>query len=203
MIYSLHGKLAATDTNYFVVDCGGVGYKCTASLITLGNLPKLNEEVLVYTHMVVREDAVELYGFLTAEELNCFKLLTSVSSVGNKIGIAMLSEFTPEQMYLHIASGDAKAITRAQGVGIKIAQRVVLELKDKVGKGVSSDCSEIFRSVSNIQQNLGSSQGEAIAALVALGYTQSEASLAVSRVEPDVSVEEIIKQSLKLLSRSI
>lgn len=206
MIYSLRGKLLAVDNNYFVVECSGIGYKCTASLITIRNLPNVNDDVFVFTHMVVREDAIELYGFLSLEELNCFKLLTSVSSVGNKIGIAMLSEFTPEQIYLCIASGDAKAITKAQGVGIKIAQRVVLELKDKVGKfsdfnfNTENSMGGIFETNLNTTH---SGQNEAIAALVSLGYTQSEATITVNKIDQNLSTEEIIKQSLKLLSRGI
>ncbi len=203
MIYSLNGKLTYTYTNFFVVECCGVGYKCSASLNTLGSLPSVGENVFVYTYMAVREDAVELYGFATAEELNCFKLLTTVSGVGNKICMAILSEFTPEQIYLHIASGDAKAITKAQGIGIKIAQRVVLELKDKISKASLSDNSEMLKAVGNVSNNLGTSQGEAIAALTALGYSQSEATLAVSRIDQNLSAEEIIKQALKLLSKVV
>lgn len=203
MIYSLHGKLIVNENNFFVVECGGVGYRCAASLNTLQNLPKIGDDVFVYTYMAVRDDAVDLYGFISSEELNCFKLLTSVSSVGNKIGIAILSEFSPEQLYFMIASGDAKSITRAPGVGIKIAQRIVLELKDKVAKGITDNGADALKSAVGIKNVGDSAQSEAVAALAALGYSQSEAAVAVSRVNGDLPVEETIKLAIKELSRMV
>ena len=115
-----------------VIECSGVGLKCFVTKNTLYNLPEKNSEIFLFTHLAVREDSMDLYGFSSAEELDAFKLITSVNGVGAKIGIAILSEFTPSNLYLAIASNDAKTITRAAGVGIKLAQRIVLELKDKI-----------------------------------------------------------------------
>ena len=200
MIASLRGKLIYTDNTVAVVECGGVGYKCFVTKNTLYNLPQKNEEVFFHTYMVVREDAMDLYGFESIEELDAFKLITSVNGVGAKIGLALLSEFTASQLTLYIASGDAKALTAASGVGIKLAQRIVLELKDKVGGLTTGETLEI-KAVGNA--TLNSNTKEAVAALVALGYSQSEASLAVGKLDMSLTTEELIKQALKTLARGI
>ncbi len=200
MIASLRGKLIYTDNTSVVVECGGVGFKCAVTKNTLYNLPKKNDEVFLHTFMVVREDAMDLYGFADIEELEAFKLITSVSGVGSKIGLALLSEFTAGQLTLYIASNDPKALTAANGVGIKLAQRIVLELKDKVGSLTSGDDFDV-KAVGNATVN--SNSKEAVAALVALGYTQSEASLAIGRQDQALSTEELIKQALKSLARGL
>lgn len=200
MIASLRGKLIYTDNTSAVVECGGIGFKCFVTKNTLYNLPQKNEEVFLHTYMVVREDAMDLYGFIDREELECFKLITSVSGVGSKIGLALLSEFAANQITLYIASNDPKALTAATGVGIKLAQRIVLELKDKIGSLDSGDAIEI-KAVGNATVN--SNSKEAVAALVSLGYTQSEASLAVGRLDQSLSTEELIKQALKSLARGL
>lgn len=200
MIASLRGKLIYTDNTVAVVECGGVGYKCFVTKNTLYNLPQKNEEVFLHTYMVVREDAMDLYGFESVEELDAFKLITSVNGVGAKIGLALLSEFTASQLTLYIASNDSKALTAASGVGIKLAQRIVLELKDKVG-GISTGETLEIKAVGNATIN--SNTKEAVAALVALGYSQSEASLAVGKLDISLSTEELIKQALKTLARGI
>ena len=200
MIASLRGKLIYTDNTVAGVECGGVGYKCFVTKNTLYNLPQKNEEVFLHTYMVVREDAMDLYGFESIEELDAFKLITSVNGVGAKIGLALLSEFTASQLTLYIASGDAKALTAASGVGIKLAQRIVLELKDKVGGLTTGETLEI-KAVGNA--TLNSNTKEAVAALVALGYSQSEASLAVGKLDMSLTTEELIKQALKTLARGI
>ncbi len=200
MIASVRGKLIYSDNAYAVVECGGVGFKCFITKNTLGRLPKRGEEVMLYTYLAVREDALDLYGFADSDELAAFKLITSVSGVGAKIGLALLSEFSPADLTLYIASNDAKMLTRASGVGIKLAQRIVLELKDKVGSLSAAD-SETVAAVGNA--NIGGATKEAVAALVSLGYSQSEASLAVGRLDPSLSAEELIKQSLKTLARGI
>ena len=200
MIASLRGKLIYTDNTVAVVECGGVGYKCFVTKNTLYNLPQKNEEVFLHTYMVVREDAMDLYGFESVEELDAFKLITSVNGVGAKIGLALLSEFTASQLTLYIASNDAKALTAASGVGIKLAQRIVLELKDKVG-GISTGETLEIKAVGNATIN--SNTKEAVAALVALGYSQSEASLAVGKLDISLSTEELIKQALKTLATGI
>lgn len=200
MIASLRGKLIYTDNTSAVVECGGVGFKCFVTKNTLYNLPEKNQEVFLNTYMVVREDAMDLYGFIDREELECFKLITSVSGVGSKIGLALLSEFTANQITLYIASNDPKALTAATGVGLKLAQRIVLELKDKIGSLDSGEAIEI-KAVGNATVN--SNSKEAVAALVSLGYTQSEASLAVGRLDQALSTEELIKQALKSLARGL
>ena len=132
MISSLRGKLIYSDTNSVVVECGGVGMRCITSLKTIASLPKIGSEVFLYTHLSVREDALDLFGFASETELSTFKLITSVNGVGPKIGVAILSEFTPEQVALFIASADSKSLSKANGVGGKLANRIILELKDKV-----------------------------------------------------------------------
>lgn len=197
MIYSLNGTLIFSDINSAVIECGGVGYKFLASTKTLAALPQKGNSAFVYTYMSVKEDSVDLYGFSDTRELELFKLITSVNGVGPKIGIAILSDFTTDALSLAIASGDAKALTRANGVGIKIAQRIVLELKDKLSGtvGLGSSQSSASADISD-----GSSPKDAIAALVQFGYTQSEAAAAVAKCDLSNPTEAIIKQSLRLLS---
>lgn len=200
MIATLRGTLTYTDSSYVVVECGGVGFKCATTLGTLNALPAIGNEVFLYTYMSVREDAMDLFGFLTSEELEAFKMITSVNGVGPKIGIALLSEFTANQLMLYIGSNDPKALTAASGVGIKLAQRIVLELKDKVGNVVGTISAADF---APRKQKETTASSEAVAALVSLGYTKGEASLAVGKIEGDLPVDELIKQALKLLARGL
>ena len=197
MIASLRGRLIASDAQTVVIECGGVGMKCFTTLKTIGSLPKLGQEVFLYTHLSVREDALDLYGFATEAELACFKLITSVNGVGSKIGIAILSEFSPEQVSLFIASADAKSLSKASGVGAKLANRIILELKDKVGgSGVSS---QELSGVASAAEHTNAK--DAIEALIALGFTRSEASLAVGRFDPELNTEVLIREALKTLAR--
>ena len=197
MIYSLRGTLVFSDHISAVIECGGVGYKFIASTKTLSSLPPKNSNAFVYTYMNVKEDAVDLYGFADVAELEAFKLITSVNGVGPKIGIALLSEFVVDRLYMCISSGDAKALTAASGVGLKLAQRIVLELKDKVSGTNSSVASDGINAPVAVD---GSSPKDAIAALVQFGYSHSEASSAVSKCDLSKTTEEIIKQALRLLS---
>jgi Holliday junction DNA helicase RuvA len=194
MFYSLSGKLIYTDTSAAVIECGGVGFKCFVSLYTLKKLPQIGSQVTVYTHLNVREDALDLFGFYDSAELELFKLITSVSGVGPKVALSILSEFDPDKLALAIAGGDSKSITRANGVGAKLAQRIVLELKDKVG-GMGLGDSEEIAAVGTASASRNSA--EAVEALVSLGYSQSEASLAVGRLDSSLPVEQLIKQALK------
>lgn len=200
MIYSLNGKLIENEPNTAVVECGGVGYRCTVSLKTSVALPKIGENVFIYTYLAVREDAVDLFGFINKDEMKAFKLITSVNGVGPKVGIAILSEFTPDYLYTYIAAGDYKALTAAGGVGPKLAQRIVLELKDKIGALPSefdvSSSAKTATAVELPQNNLRS----AVAALVSLGFLQVEANRAVQNIDPALSTEDIIKQALSKLS---
>ena len=137
MLYSVRGKLIHTTASCAVVECGGVGFNCQTTLNTLRTL-KLGSEVTLFTYMNVREDAIELFGFATKTELDTFKTLISVSGVGPKAGLSVLSELSPEQVAMAIATDDVKTITRAQNIDKKIAQRIVLELKDKLSKAAKS-----------------------------------------------------------------
>ena len=193
MIYSLSGKLILKEPNSIVVECGGVGFRCAASVFTVQQLPQIGEQVQVFTHLAVREDAMELFAFGDQEELICFKRLISVSGVGPKVALAILSDIPPAKFNLYVVSGDVKAITKAQGVGPKLAQRIVLELKDKVDLNESS----AIDLPSGIAAPGGTAQGEAISALVSLGYTQAEAATAVARLDPTLSVEDLIRGALK------
>lgn len=201
MIATLNGKLIIKELGYVVVECGGVGLKCFVTQKTAASIGKIGDTVLLYTHLAVREDALDLYGFEDLQELEVYKLITSVSGVGAKIGLAVLSEFSADKVLLFIASGDSKSLTAASGVGIKLAQRIVLELKDKVGNYASKDAGIDLNSVGNATVNTSSK--EAVEALVSLGYSQSEASLAVGRLDPSLTTNELIKLALKSLARGL
>lgn len=197
MFYSLTGKLIFRDDQSVAISCGGVGFRCFTTRNTSAVLANVDGDVTVFTHLNVREDALDLFGFATKEELDAFKLLISVSGVGPKAGLAILSELTPDAFAIAVSSGDAKAITAANGVGPKLAQRVIMELKDKI-TGVSFVSEESSLTAGALKAvNEKSNTSEAIAALTALGYSQSEASMAVSKLSPELSVEELIKGALK------
>lgn len=201
MFYSLTGKLLKTDEQSFAISCGGVGFKCFSTQSTLESLRrKTSDEITVYTYLNVREDALDLFGFYTEQELEAFKLLITVSGVGPKAGLAILSQLSPDSFAVAVSSGDVKAITAANGVGPKLAQRIIMELKEKIA-GVSfiSDESSQVSGAVNTANSL-SNTSEAILALTGLGYSQSEASIAVSKLSPELSVEELIKQALKSMT---
>ncbi len=200
MISSLRGKLLYSDNCSAVIECNGIGFRCFASLKTLSALPKHGSEAFLYTYLAVKEDALDLYAFNDINELECFKLLTSVSGVGAKTAIAFLSDYTPNQISFYIVSGDYKALTTVSGVGSKTAQRIVLELKDKIGKG-TLNLSEDTVTVSRMDNR--SNLSEAVAALVSLGFSQSEASLAVGKLDPNLPTDELIKGGLKNLSGKV
>lgn len=196
MFYSLTGEIVYRDSSSVAISCGGVAFKCAVTLTTLNELSDKKGEVTLYTHLSVRDDALELFGFYDESELDCFKMLVSISGVGPKAALAILSQLTPDRLALAVSSGDVKAITKAQGVGQKIAQRVVLELKDKMKTGSVSGTGE---TVSQGQVLLESNTSEAVEALVMLGYSQSEASAAIAKLDQSMSVEKLITQALKIL----
>lgn len=201
MIYSVKGKLIHKEQELAVIECGGVGYACRTTYATLSQIGKTGSEVMLRTYLHVREDNVELFGFATEQELNCFKMLISVSGVGPKAGLAILSDTSSERFALTVATGDYKLFTKTKGVGPKLAQRIVLELKDKISKeqmSSDSDSGINFDSVIN-----GSNTSEAISALVVLGYSQSEASTVIAKLDSALSVEEMIKQALKRMAVNI
>ena len=197
MIYSLRGNLIVMEQGFSVVECGGVGYKCQTSLNTQKAL-KLNSEVTLFTYMSIREDACELFGFATKAELQCFKLLISISGVGPKVGIALLSDLTPEQITLAISAGDVKSLTRAQGVGPKLASRIILELKDKL-KGFATCDSGIDLKGSVISDTGNISK--AVAALAVLGFSAADVTPVLSKLDPSLTVEQLIGETLKKMGR--
>lgn len=201
MLYNVRGTLTVSDVNFIVVECQGVGFKCFTTLNTVKNIGKIGSEVNVYTYLAVREDAMDLYGFSTLAELDAFKLLITVSGIGPKAAAAILSELTPDRLALCIASGDAKSITKAQGVGKKTAERVVLELKDKMGIIASDEAADAVSSVSGLGES--SDAAEAVEALVALGYSQSDAALTVGKMDKSLSVDEMIRLGLKQLAKNL
>ena len=199
MIYSVTGNVVDFDANTVCVDVNGVSFRCMTTLTTSQKCASMGMKVTLYTYLNVREDAMELFGFYDKTEMDCFKMLITVNGVGPKMGLAILSELTPDKIALSIAAGDHKALTKANGVGPKLAQRICMELKDKVGKAFAGvDTSVDLTAVSSTLTNTNSA--EAIAALEMLGYSQSDASVVVSKIDPSLSVEEIIKQALKMLA---
>ena len=201
MYYYLNGTVAHIGPYLVVIDCGGVGYACrttnhTISKLNVGKVSKL------YTHLYVREEIFELYGFASESELGCFRMLIGVSGVGPKAALAILSSNTPEGLALAIVSGNEKALTSAPGIGKKIAQRIILELKDKLAKGqlTSAGGESYAGGITVIPENKA---GEASAALAVLGYSQSEIAVALKGIDLDgLSLEDVIKQALKKMVKA-
>lgn len=197
MIYCLTGKIVKKSMSAVVLSCSGVGYYAQCPASVAGALPGVGKEATLYTVMSVTENDVSLYGFATEEQQACFEMLTAVSGVGPKVGLAILSVMEPQRVALAISAGDHKAFKAASGVGPKLAQRIVLELKDKVAKGFVDGISleDVAGAASGEPATQSASQ--AIAALVSLGYSQSEAALAISKIDATLPVEEIIKLALR------
>ena len=201
MIYSVRGKLIHTDSELAVVECAGVGYACKTTFYTLQKIQG-REEVALYTYLAVRENDVDLFGFSTLEELKCFKMLITVSGVGPKMALSILSFNTPSQFALAVATGDARSLTKCRGVGSKTAQRIVLELKDKISKENTISVRSSGEGIgTGAAVPAGSAADEAITALVVLGYGENEAVQAVGGLDPALSVEDMIKQALKKLAK--
>lgn len=200
MFYSLRGKLIYSNQSFVVIECGGVGYRCYASQTTQSQLPPLNSEAMLYTYLLVREDAMELYGFFTEKELECFKLLISVSGVGAKMAIAILSVLNVERFVLAIASSDIASISQAQGVGKKKAERIILDLKDKIKvfdevlpSGGSINSTSVAVNRGNVPK--------AVEALSVLGYTSAEVSPILSKMDGSLPVEKLISGVLKEMGK--
>ena len=199
MIYCLTGKILKKTLDTVVISCGGVGYAAQVPVTTAEALPAPGQEGSLYTVLSVSENDVSLYGFATEDQRACFRMLTSVSGVGPKAGLSILSILTPEKVALAASSGDHKAFTAANGVGPKLAQRIALELKDKVGKGLAAGTG--FTGAGAVAPPPASAPSQAVAALVSLGYSASEAAAAVARVDDSLPVQDIIKIALRGLSR--
>ena len=197
LFYYLNGTVAEIGPNYVVMDCGGVGFECAATAHTISKL-KVGAVQKLYTYCSVREDAFELFGFVSREEKRCFEQLIAVSGVGPKAALAILSVTTPSGFQLAVASGDEKALTAAPGIGKKLAQRVLLELKDKVRlDGTESMASAASGAAAPAG---GAHQREAAAALSTLGYSQSEIAQALKGLDTEtLSTEEIIRRALRAM----
>ena len=197
MLSYISGTMQFLSDNYAVIDNNGLGYKVFMPLTQLTKLPASGTAVKVYTHLHVREDIFDLYGFITRDELSMFEMLLSVTGVGPKAALAVLSAMSPAAFALAVVTNDPKSITKAQGVGLKLAQRIILDLKDKlknadIDTGVTSD--DLFPT------DAKGSESEAVSALVVLGYSPRDAQAAVKRASGE-DVETIIKSALKLLMK--
>ncbi|MDR1755054.1 MAG: Holliday junction branch migration protein RuvA [Eubacterium sp.] len=199
MIYSVNGKVIHIEQNLAVIETAGVGYACRATSSTISGL-KVGETVKLLTYLYIREDLMELFGFSAASELSAFKLLISVSGVGPKAALSVLSDLSPQGFALCVASGDSKLLTRSQGIGAKIAQRIVLELKDKIDRQFNSvDFSETTMGSGDFQPLLGK-RAESVSALMVLGFSSHDAMKALSGLDENLSASELIKAALKRLS---
>ena len=202
----IKGKVEFKSNEYIIIEAGGIGYKIFTSAQTLSRIGNAGEDAKVYTHLYVREDIFALYGFYSLEELAMFELLISVSGVGPKAAISLMSVISPSKFGVAVITDDYKSLTKAQGIGNKMAQRIILELKDKLKKQQLDDfthnncCLEDNKKAQSFSES--SKASEAISALVVLGYTAIEASRAVSSVySEELDLESIIKSSLKNLAR--
>lgn len=196
MFYYLNGMITALDANLAVVDCGGVGFACNTTGYTLSQL-QVGKPYKLYTYCNIREDAFDIYGFSTKEELSCFNRLIGVSGVGPKAALAILSVLTPSQFSLAVMTGDEKSLTMAQGVGKKMAQRIILELKDKLASDLPEHVSTGGFSVPVAG---GNKVAEASAALASLGYSQNEIGLALKGLDVEnLSVEELVRSGLRAM----
>ena len=204
MFYYLNGTLAALETPIAVIDCGGVGYQLTVSNVTAALLgDKIGKTTKLLTHLAVREDGIELFGFISREERECFMKLTSVSGIGPKAAMSILSTMTPDDLALAIASEDTKAIARAPGIGAKTAARVVLELKDKISKDMMSAAPQGFGSMAAATaMPVGGALADATEALMALGYDKNTVLNALKGVDTKgADAGALIRLALKKLAR--
>ena len=201
MFYYLNGTITLLDANLAVVDCGGVGYACHTTNYTLARL-LLGKPAKLFTYCNIKEDAFDIFGFSTREELNCFERLLGVTGVGPKAALAILSVVSPEQLTLAVMTQDDKTITMAQGVGKKLAQRIILELKDKLAKGQTASIQGESYGGSGITVIPENKLSEASAALAVLGYSQGEINLALKGVDLDaLTLEQVIKEALKKMMK--
>ncbi|MBE6541703.1 MAG: Holliday junction branch migration protein RuvA [Ruminococcaceae bacterium] len=218
MIETLFGRIFETDAVgcVIIIECAGVGYRVTVTANTLAHLPSPSyapdgtqlegKPVRIYTHMAVREDGVDLYGFYTREELNMFRLLISVSGIGPKAAISILSLFTPKSLAAAVASDDAKSISRAPGIGAKTAARVVLEMKDKIKKNfpyfTPDGADDEFIPAKSGSEQQSNKLADARDALTVLGYSRSEIAAAMKNIDMASPLEDIIKNALNVLMKN-
>ena len=197
----IRGQFQGISKDYVVIELNNIGYKIFTSGNTMSNMPKVGDEVLLYLEQIVREDFIGLYGFTTREELEMFKLLLSINGVGAKAALSLLSISTVNNLKYAIMMGDEKHITRAPGIGKKTAQRIILELKDKLKPDeLTSEEGQLIEGI-NDNSDYSFNINETLSALMALGYTEKEAQKALEKVDKTLSIENMIKKSLKLLMR--
>ena len=195
MFYYLDGTITHMEQNLAVVDCGGVGYACNTTSYTLSGL-RAGARAKLYTYCNIREDAFDIFGFSTKDERDCFTKLISVSGVGPKAALAILSIVSPDQFWLAVMTQDEKTLTRAAGVGKKMAQRIIMELKDKAGSLDMTDGVEL----PGVPVSHGSAMAEAMAALTSLGYSQAEAGAALKGLDAeDLPAEELVRRALRAM----
>lgn len=200
MIYSLTGVILEKTPSEVIIQCGGIGYLVSVPLSAAGAVPAVGSETTLYTHFHVTDNDVALYGFPDREGREMFRLITSVSGVGPKVGLSILGAMSPDKIVLAASAGDHKAFTVANGVGPKLGQRLVLELKDKV-KGYTISGGVSLEDVSGVASSASGAASQAIAALVTLGYTQSEAAEAVARIDQNQTVPEMIRLALQNMGK--
>ena len=197
MIYYVSGPVTVLEPGLAVIDCAGVGYGCRVTAYTAAQL-KLNQNARLYVSEAIREDAHDLFGFISREEQHCYELLTSVNGVGPKAAMAILSAGGPQNFTLAVMTGDEKMLTAAQGVGKKIAQRIILELKDKLGgSGMELDFSGGPTMAAPVQQSNAASLAQA--ALQELGYSAAEVHSALKGVDPNATTEEMVRYALRAM----
>ena len=197
MLYYVSGPVTVLEPGLAVIDCNGVGYGCRITAYTAGQL-KLNQQARLYITESIREDAFDLYGFISREEQHCYELLTSVNGVGPKAAMAILSSGGPQNFTLAVMTGDEKMLTAAQGIGKKIAQRIILELKDKIGGGgMELDFSTGPAAVAPTQPT--GNKLMAHAALQELGYSPTEIRAALKDADPNASTEEMVRHALRAM----
>lgn len=196
MYYYIKGTLMYKGDNYIVVDASGIGYRIFTSLECIEKSPHTGSDVTVYTYLNVREDAMELYGFYSEEERAMFLMLISVSGVGPKAGLALLSVASPQKLVAAIVMGDEKLLTKASGVGPKAAKRVILELKDKIDTDTLGIDGDDGVTLSDDTEIIADSRAEAMSALVVLGYSASDAKNVLMKLDATLTTEELIKKAL-------
>lgn len=196
MIHFIHGTLAQLNNDFAVIDCGGVGFKMGISVATGSKLSqKIGKDVLLYTYMAVSEDNIALYGFFEEDELNLFTRLISVSGIGPKAAISILGTFSPDELRSCIAGNDAKTISRAPGVGLKTAQKLIIELKDKIGAG------DAVITTSAVGAANSEKLTQVIDTLAVYGFARAKVTEVLKKLDPALPLEELISQTLRILGK--
>lgn len=202
MIYSLKGELTEILADAIVIECGGVGYFCRTTNTTISDLAQTGKEVKVYTYMNVYQDGIDLFGFSDKQELGCFKMLITVSGVGPKAALSILSSLTPAEFATKVASGDVKGLTAAKGVGKKMAERIVLELKDKVSGAEITKGREISGNISGVAAGNNQQLSDAIEALAVLGFSDADIAQYIDKIDASKDTSSIVSQILKMIGNN-